>query len=57
MYPTELVDLVILHELAHRSEMNHSGRFYQVLASYLPDHLERNQKLKFWSRKLAAYPA
>lgn len=57
MYPAELIELVVLHELAHRKEMNHSKAFYQVLANFLPDHKERNQQLKKWSQKLAAYPA
>jgi len=56
MYPKELIELVVLHELAHRSEMNHSPVFYRVLAGYLPDHRERNQRLNKWSKKLAAYP-
>ena len=56
MYPDELIELVILHELAHLKEMNHSPAFYRVLASYLPDHRQRNEKLKQWTQMLAAYP-
>lgn len=56
MYPEPLIDLVILHELAHRSEMNHSAAFYRVLGGYLPDHRQRNRELRRWSRKLSAYP-
>ena len=56
MYPEKLIELVILHELAHRSEMNHSPAFYRVLSSYLPDHRERNKLLRIWSCKLSAYP-
>lgn len=57
MYPMDLIELVICHELAHRREMNHSRAFYAELAKMLPDHRERNRKLNFWSRKLSAYPA
>ena len=56
LYPEELIELVVLHELAHRREMNHSGEFYKVLASFLPDHRERNKRLTLWSRKLSNYP-
>ena len=57
MYPVNLIELVVLHELSHRSEMNHSSRFYKVLSTYLPDHRERDKELKLWSSKLALYPA
>ncbi len=57
MYPERLMELVILHELAHRSEMNHSAAFYRVLAGYLPDHRDRDRELKSWSRRLSGYPA
>ena len=56
MYPWDLIELVVLHELAHRSEMNHSSDFYHVLGKYLPDHRLRDQKLKLWIAKLALYP-
>lgn len=57
MYPEHLIELIVYHELAHRSEMNHSARFYQLLAARLPDHRQRNQELKLWIRHLAGYPA
>lgn len=33
--PEELRDYIILHELAHLSEMNHSARFHAILDRYL----------------------
>ena len=44
--PEELVDYVIVHELAHRKEMKHSNAFWNVVARYLPDYKERRRKLK-----------
>lgn len=44
--PEELVDYVVVHELAHRKEMNHSRAFWNVVETYLPDYKERRAKLK-----------
>lgn len=43
--PEEVVDYVVIHELAHRREMNHSARFYAVVAEIMPDY-------KVWQRWL-----
>ena len=44
--PEEHRDYVIVHELCHRFEMNHSKAFWANVASIFPDYRERRQKLK-----------
>lgn len=44
-YPTEAIDYVIVHELAHILQKNHSAKFYAVVQHYLPDWKERKKKL------------
>lgn len=42
----ELIDYVVVHELAHRKEMNHSPAFWRIVENVLPDYKERREKLK-----------
>lgn len=44
--PPSVVDYVIIHELAHRREMNHSSRFWQLVAKYDPAHQQHRGWLK-----------
>ena len=51
-FPDEVIDYVVVHELAHRREMNHSRRFYAVIERYLPDYKQRIALLKQSPRAL-----
>ena len=44
--PPALVDYVIVHEAAHLVEMNHSTRFWRVVASLCPDWQSAREELK-----------
>lgn len=44
--PLEVLDYVVVHELAHRREMNHSDRFWKQVESVLPDYTWRKAWLK-----------
>lgn len=36
--PEDILDYVIVHELCHRKEMNHSKKFYSEIGKVLPDY-------------------
>lgn len=44
--PTEILDYVVVHELCHRKEMNHSKAFWTEVEKVLPDYRQSVQWLK-----------
>ena len=46
LYPEAAREYVVVHELAHLVEMNHSKRFYKIVEKYLPDYKERRRMLR-----------
>ena len=46
LYPEAAREYVVVHELAHLREMNHSSRFYAIVAGVLPDYKSRKRLLK-----------
>ncbi len=44
--PEEVRDYIIVHELCHRLEMNHSPRFWTEVAKQLPDYRQQQKWLR-----------
>ena len=44
--PPAISDYVIVHELCHLKELNHSGRFWNLVAGAVPDHKSRRAWLR-----------
>lgn len=45
-YPPATIDYVIIHELAHLQEHNHSKRFWDLVAKHCPDFQKHRKILK-----------
>ncbi len=44
--PPKVLDYVVVHELCHRLEMNHSPRFWKQVENVIPDYKEYRKWLK-----------
>ena len=53
-YPEPAIDYVVVHELAHRREMNHSKAFWKIVEQYKPNYKWSKRWLKEEGVKLLA---
>lgn len=44
--PDDVIDYVVVHELAHLVEMNHSDRFWSIVENIMPDYPAKEKILK-----------
>ncbi|MBR5738458.1 MAG: M48 family metallopeptidase, partial [Lachnospiraceae bacterium] len=54
LLPPEVLDSVVVHELCHRKEMNHSKRFYAEVIRVYPEYRKWNKYLKQHGNALLA---
>lgn len=54
LVPEAVLDYVVVHELCHRLEMNHSARFWSLVERILPDYADRKKWLKDHGNELIA---
>ena len=54
--PTDILDYVIVHELAHTKELNHSPRFWKLVAQAVPEFKEKRKWLRENGNMIGVYP-
>ncbi|MBI2852146.1 MAG: M48 family metallopeptidase [Chloroflexi bacterium] len=52
MAPESVINYVVIHELAHLREMNHSRKFWEIVTAFCPEWREHRQWLKDHERDL-----
>lgn len=50
--PPDVIDYVVVHELCHRKEMNHSARFWTEVGQILPDYKKQRKWLRDHGQEL-----
>lgn len=50
--PQTCADYVVVHELCHLQEFNHSPRFWALVAQTVPQYKEARQALQIWGKNL-----
>lgn len=51
LLPSELAEYIVVHEVCHLFEMNHSMRFWKRVEVFLPDYKERRLQLRGYTWK------
>jgi hypothetical protein len=51
MTPPDVIDYVIVHELAHMIHHNHSKRFWDLVEQWMPDYKDRRKRLRSFGRE------
>lgn len=46
MAPMSIVDYIVVHELCHLKEKNHTDRFWRMVKSVIPDYQDRKEWLR-----------
>ena len=46
LLPDHLTNYIVVHELCHRGQFNHSQKFWDLVAETIPNHLELRRELR-----------
>ncbi len=55
LLPSNLIDYIVLHEVCHRKEMNHSKKYWSLVKGFMPDYSLREMEIKKLSPLIRVY--
>lgn len=55
MLPHRVIDYIVIHELTHLIEFNHSQAFYKIIESIMPDYKKQKNELKKYDFVLSLF--
>ncbi len=55
LLPPELIDYIVLHEVCHLKEMNHSKKYWSLVENHMADYLLREKRIKSLSPIVRVY--
>ena len=56
MAPPDVIEYILVHELAHLREQNHTDEFWSILAEHDPDYVDHAEWLEENSTQLVFSP-
>ncbi|GAB6102914.1 SprT family zinc-dependent metalloprotease [Thermococcus atlanticus] len=54
--PVDLIDYLVVHELAHLIELSHSKAFWSIVSQFHPDYRKKREELRVWWLTVWANP-
>lgn len=55
LLPDDLVEYILIHELCHLRQMNHSALFWKEVETYCPDYRHRRRELRKCEKEMSDY--
>lgn len=55
MLPSELIEYVVIHELCHLTQLNHSAKFWNYVSQFYPEYKKARKEIKKYSCFLNLY--